>query len=52
MAQTPGRERRPDASAPLLECVDIRKSFGLRSGGMFRFGAGIRVAAVRTICAP
>jgi peptide/nickel transport system ATP-binding protein len=32
--------------APLLECVDIRKSFGLRSGGMFRIGSGVRVAAV------
>ena len=44
MAQVP--ERREDAGVPLLECVDIRKSFGLRSGGMFRFGTGIRVAAV------
>jgi peptide/nickel transport system ATP-binding protein len=35
-----------DATGPLLECNDIRKSFGLRSGGLFRAGAGLKVAAV------
>ena len=44
MAQVPAWPE--DVSAPLLQCVDIRKSFGLRSGGMFRFGTGIRVSAV------
>jgi peptide/nickel transport system ATP-binding protein len=42
-------ERKPwpaDATGPLLECTDIRKSFGLRSGGLFRAGAGLRVYAV------
>ena len=42
-------ERQPwpdDATAPLIECRDIRKSFGLRSGGLFRAGTGLRVAAV------
>ncbi|HEX5454889.1 MAG TPA: ABC transporter ATP-binding protein [Stellaceae bacterium] len=34
------------ANGPLLQCTDIRKSFGLRSGGMFRAGDGIRVTAV------
>src|SRR5690242_12620569 len=34
------------ATAPLLECVDIKKSFGLRAGGMFRTGPGVRVTAV------
>ena len=34
------------ATAPLLECVDIKKSFGLRSGGMFRSGSGLRVTAI------
>src|SRR5262249_3808313 len=35
-----------DATGPLLECSDLRKSFGLRRGGLFRAGPGIRVAAV------
>ncbi|HLY44377.1 MAG TPA: ABC transporter ATP-binding protein [Stellaceae bacterium] len=35
-----------DATAPLLECIDIRKSFGLSRGRMFRTGAGLQVAAV------
>jgi peptide/nickel transport system ATP-binding protein len=34
------------ASGPLLECVDIRKSFGLRQGGLFRAGKGVQVTAV------
>jgi len=34
------------ADRPLLECVDLRKSFGLRSGSMFRGGGGTRVVAV------
>jgi peptide/nickel transport system ATP-binding protein len=34
------------ATGPLIECVDLRKSFGLRSGGLFRSGPGLRVAAV------
>jgi len=33
-------------AAPLLECKDIRKSFRLRSGGMFRSGGGIEVTAI------
>ena len=36
------------ATAPLLECNDVRKSFGLRSGGLFRFGSGLRVTAENT----
>src|SRR5207244_1450527 len=42
-------ERTPwpaDAAAPLIECIDIRKSFGLRSGRLFRAGSGLRVMAV------
>jgi peptide/nickel transport system ATP-binding protein len=39
--QSPGA-----AGRPLLHCTDIRKSFGLRSGGLFRAGPGIRVTAV------
>jgi len=35
-----------DAKGPLLECTDIRKSFGLRSGGLFRAGTGLQVVAV------
>src|SRR5436305_1316602 len=35
-----------ETSRPLLECVDIRKSFGLRSGGLFRAGSGARVVAI------
>ncbi len=35
-----------DATGPLLECIDIRKSFGLRRGGLFRAGAGVKVVAV------
>jgi peptide/nickel transport system ATP-binding protein len=34
------------AAVPLLECTDIRKSFGLRSGRLFRAGSGVRVTAV------
>jgi peptide/nickel transport system ATP-binding protein len=34
------------ATAPLLECQDIRKSFGLRHGGLFRAGTGMQVVAV------
>ena len=30
----------------MLECNDVRKSFGLRSGGLFRLGSGMRVTAV------
>jgi peptide/nickel transport system ATP-binding protein len=44
MAQKPAVAGRPDA--PLLECIDIRKSFGLRRGGMFRVGIGARINAV------
>jgi peptide/nickel transport system ATP-binding protein len=44
MAEKPAVAERPGAA--LLECVDIRKSFGLRSGGMFRVGTGARVTAV------
>ena len=44
MAEVPAVAERP--GTPLLECVDIRKSFGLRSGGMFRAGGGPRVMAV------
>ncbi|HEV8679090.1 MAG TPA: ABC transporter ATP-binding protein [Stellaceae bacterium] len=35
-----------EATGPLLECTDIRKSFGLRRGGLFRTGAGLRAVAV------
>jgi len=36
-----------DAIGPLLECTDIRKSFGLRRGGLFRTaGANLQVVAV------
>src|SRR6266852_894214 len=35
-----------DATGPLLECTDIRKSFGLRRGGLFRAGSGLQVVAV------
>jgi len=34
------------ATAPLLECNDIRKGFGLRHGGLFRIGSEMRVTAV------
>ena len=34
------------ATGPLLECKDIRKSFGLRRGGLFRAGSGLQVVAV------
>jgi peptide/nickel transport system ATP-binding protein len=44
LAQAPAAADPSDA--PLLECRGIRKSFGLRSGGMFRVGAGLRVTAV------
>jgi len=35
-----------EATGPLLECTDIRKSFGLRRGGLFRSGPGLRAVAV------
>jgi peptide/nickel transport system ATP-binding protein len=36
-----------DATGPLLECIDIRKSFGLRRGGLFRAaGSNLQVVAV------
>jgi len=36
-----------DATGPLLECTDIRKSFGLRRGGLFRAaGSNLQVVAV------
>ncbi|HKS89043.1 MAG TPA: ABC transporter ATP-binding protein [Stellaceae bacterium] len=35
-----------EATAPLLECVDIRKSFGLRSGSVFRTGPAVEIVAV------
>ena len=35
-----------EATAPLLECKDIRKAFRLRSGGMFRAGGGLEVVAI------
>ncbi|HEV2335278.1 MAG TPA: ABC transporter ATP-binding protein [Stellaceae bacterium] len=44
MAQRPAWPA--DATGPLLECTDIRKSFGLRHGGLFRAGMGIQVMAV------
>ncbi|MBV9587405.1 MAG: ABC transporter ATP-binding protein, partial [Alphaproteobacteria bacterium] len=34
------------ASAPLLECIEVRKSFGLRHGGLFRGASTMRVTAV------
>ena len=34
------------ATAPLLECVGVRKSFGLRHGGLLRSGSTMRVSAV------
>src|SRR5205085_2913630 len=42
-------ERTPwpaSATAPLIECTGIVKSFGLRQGGLFRAGTGLRVVAV------
>jgi peptide/nickel transport system ATP-binding protein len=44
MAQKPAVAERPGIA--LLECVDLRKSFTLRSGSMFRVGGGPRVMAV------
>src|SRR5207249_7402499 len=44
MAQRPAWPA--NATGPLLECRDIRKSFGLRRGGLFSTGSGLRVAAV------
>ena len=35
-----------DASGPLLQCTNIRKSFGLRRGGLFRASSGVRAVAV------
>src|SRR5262249_38712703 len=42
-------ERQPwpeHIKGPLLECRDLRKSFGLRSGSMFSSGTGPRITAV------
>jgi peptide/nickel transport system ATP-binding protein len=44
MAQVPAWPKQ--ATRPLLECIDIRKSFGMRSGGILRSGSGPRVVAV------
>ena len=44
MAQMPSWPA--DATGPLLECTNIRKSFGLRRGRLFRAGSGIEVVAV------
>jgi peptide/nickel transport system ATP-binding protein len=44
MAQVP--QWPTDATRPLIECRNIRKSFGLRRGGLFRFGAPMRAVAV------
>ncbi len=44
MAQRPAWPA--DATGPLLECIDIRKSFGLRKGGLFRAGMGMQVVAI------
>jgi len=35
-----------DSTAPLLACDSIRKTYGIRGGGMFGGGAAMRVAAV------
>jgi len=37
------------STAPLLECVGLRKSYGLRSGGMFRSASAARVTAVDSV---
>jgi peptide/nickel transport system ATP-binding protein len=44
MAQVPAWPA--TATAPLLECKDIRKTFGLRHGRLFRAGTGARITAV------
>jgi peptide/nickel transport system ATP-binding protein len=44
MAQAP--QWPSEATRPLIECRNIRKSFGLRRGGLFRFGAPMRAVAV------
>src|SRR5262249_47731310 len=44
MAQRPALPA--NTAGPLLECRDIRKSFGLRRGGLFSAGSGLRVTAV------
>jgi peptide/nickel transport system ATP-binding protein len=44
MAQVPAWPE--GANGPLLECLDLHKSFGLRQGGMFRAGAGLQIKAV------
>jgi peptide/nickel transport system ATP-binding protein len=44
MAEVP--EWPAEANGPLLECVDLRKSFGQRHGRLFRAGAGVRVVVV------
>jgi peptide/nickel transport system ATP-binding protein len=36
----------PGAAGPLLECSELRKSFGLRRGTLFRVGPAARVTAV------
>ncbi|HEX3951976.1 MAG TPA: ABC transporter ATP-binding protein [Stellaceae bacterium] len=47
MAEKPALAPEAAAStAPLLECHDLRKSFGLRQGGLFRAGSGPRFVAV------
>jgi peptide/nickel transport system ATP-binding protein len=35
-----------EATRPLLECVDIRKSFGMRSGGLLGGGSAARIVAI------
>jgi peptide/nickel transport system ATP-binding protein len=39
-------EAAANAAAPLLECVELRKSFGLRRSGIFGGGVASRVVAV------
>ncbi|HUI35393.1 MAG TPA: ABC transporter ATP-binding protein [Stellaceae bacterium] len=40
------KEAKPDGKAPLLECVDLRKSFGLRRSGIFGSSPVGKVVAV------
>ena len=44
MAQRPANAA--SSTAPLLECVGIRKAYGVRHGGMFRGAGGPRITAV------
>jgi peptide/nickel transport system ATP-binding protein len=44
MAQVPDWPK--EATRPLLQCVDIQKSFGMRGGGLFGGGSGARVVAI------